>query len=99
MNLVGKRQLVSELARESKIDRDQADFIYDVLMDIMSHRLRAGKEVDLIGVGKILLVKAKGFRSNLTGVSIPNHKRMTFLPNRKLARTIRVVTRVHPIKS
>ena len=98
MNLSGKKELVTELASGSRIEREQADFIYDVLMDIMSTRLRAGKDVDLLGVGRITLVKTKGFRSNLTGVSIPNHKRINFLPNRKLARVIRVVTREHPIK-
>ncbi len=97
MNLLGKRELVSELAKEARIKVPQASFLYDVLMDIMVKKLRQGDGVQLRGIGRILTVKSKGFRSNLTGVSIPNHRRIAFLPNIKLARTIRVKTREKPI--
>jgi len=97
MNLIGKKELVAEVAKEARIKQSQADFFYDVLMDIMVRKLQSGDGVQLKGIGRILSVKSKGFRSNLTGVSIPNHRRIAFLPNVKLARTIRVKTREKPI--
>jgi nucleoid DNA-binding protein len=99
MKVSEKKQIVSELAKESRINKEQADFVYDVLMDILSRRIQSGKDVYLRGIGRITSVKSKGVRSNLTGVSIPNHKRIAFYPNCQLARTIRVETREHPIKS
>ena len=99
MKVSEKKQIVSELAKESRINKEQADFIYDVLMDILARKIQTGNGVYLRGIGRITTIKSRGFRSNLTGVSIPNHKRIIFIPNRPLARKIRVETREHPIKS
>ena len=97
MGLLTKKKLVSELAKEAGIRQKSADFYYDVFMDIVINALEKGNDVLLLHVGCIKLVKTKGFRSNLTGVSIPNHKRIKFKPNIELARKIRIITRERPI--
>lgn len=97
MSYLSKKELVSELAKEAGIKKTAADFFYDVLMGIMIRKLLKGNDVLLLGVGRLTLVKKKGFMSNLTGVSIPNHKRMVFKPNINLARKIRIITRERPI--
>ena len=97
MKVLVKGQLVSELAKEADIKRSAADFFFDVLMDIIVRNLEKGDGVMLNGIGRIMSVKSRGFRSNMTGVTIPNHRRIAFKPNIKLARKIRVTTREHPI--
>lgn len=97
MGLLNKEKLVLELAKEARIRQKAADFYYDVFMDIVINALEAGDDVLLLHVGCIKLVKTRGFRSNLTGVSIPPHKRIKFKPNIRLATKIRITTREHPI--
>jgi len=97
MSVLSKKTLVSEIAKEAGMKRTTTEFFYDVFMDVMKRKLETGKDVLLYGVGRIILVHTKGTRSHLTGVSIPDHKRIKFKPNIELARKIRIITRERPI--
>lgn len=92
-----KGQLVRELAKAARITITEADFIYDVLMDLFVTKLENNEMVLLNGVGRLFLTNTKSFKSNLTSVSIPKHKRICFKPNTRFARKIRVTTREHSI--
>lgn len=92
-----KNQLVNELAQAARITTTEADFIYDVLMDLFASKLENDEVVLLNGIGKLFLTDTKSFKSNLTSVSIPKHKRLRFKPNVIFARKIRVMTREHEI--
>lgn len=98
MNISVKKQLLIELAKESDMSIERTKYFYDMLMIILLKKLERGETVLLEGVGRLMLVNTRSFKSNLTSVSIPKHKRLCFKPNVRFARKIRIITREHPIK-
>lgn len=96
--LVGKVQIVRELVKEAGMDKHEASFMYDVIINKIRRSLECEQDVLLCGVGRITYVSAKERKSNMTGVLIPPHKRIKFRPNALLARKIRVNTREYEIK-
>ena len=97
MNIT-KKPLVKKLAKLADIPAVQADFIYDLIFDIIIKEIKAGNDVIMPGVGTLRLTKGREMRSNLTGVQIPPHKKLRFKINIPLAKYIRVSTREYPVK-
>ena len=93
-----KRPMVKELAKAAQIPAVQASFIYDLVMDIMVKKIKAGHDIILPNIGTLRQVKGRELISNLTGQPVPPHKRLKFKVNISLARLIRVSTREFPIK-
>lgn len=99
VKIASKKPIVKDLAKNTDIPYVQASFIYDVVWSLILKELRAGHDVLLPGVGRFQFIPSrKDQKSNLTGVIIPEHKRLRFNPNVHLAAFIRVNTRVRPIK-
>jgi len=92
-----KKPLVKKLAKLAEIPVVQADFIYDVLFDIVVKEIRAGNDVIFPNVGTLRLTKGREMRSNLTGQTVPPHKKLKFKVNINLSRYIRINTREYPI--
>lgn len=97
MKLSVKKQLLIELAKESDMSLERTKYFYDMLMIVILRKLERGELVLLEGVGRLKLATTRSFKSNLTSVSIPRHKRLSFKPNVRFARKIRIITREHPI--
>lgn len=97
MKLSVKKQLLNELAKESDMSFERSKYFYDRLMEVMIKKLERGELVLLEGIGRLKMATTRSFRSNLTGVSIPRHKRLSFKPNVRFARKIRIITREHLI--
>jgi nucleoid DNA-binding protein len=97
-NLLSKVPMVKELAKKADIPKVQASFIYDVYHDILVNKIKEGNDVIFPNVGTLRQVKGREMRSNLTGVTIPPHKRLYFKVNISLARFIRVSTREYPVR-
>ena len=97
-NVLGKGYLMSRLVKDTGIDAGTAVFVYDTLFNLMLKQgLEKGKDIILPGIGRICLVESRSFKSNMTGVMIPKHKRIKFKSNVRLAYKIRVDSREHPI--
>jgi nucleoid DNA-binding protein len=97
MRISVKKQMLIELAKESDMSLARTKYFYDVLMNVILKKLERGETVLLEGVGRLVLANTRSFKSNLTSVSIPKHKRLSFKPNVRFARKIRIITREHPI--
>ena len=95
---VSKTQLVREVVKETGISKPEAMFAFEVILNKIIKSLENGQEVLLHGVGRITFAKVHSYKSNMTGVMIPPHKRIKFKPNIGLARKIRVDTREFKIK-
>lgn len=92
------RQLVTtDLAKSTGISTELASFIYETLFNSMRKKIEKGEIVVFPGIGKIVQVPSRSIKSNMVGVMIPEHKRIKFKPNVRLARKIRVESRVEPI--
>lgn len=98
-NLVTKRYLINKVAKGTGIDTETACFIYDTLMSELRKGIEHGETIRFPGIGELGLVPSRSFKSNMTGVMIPAHKRLKFNVNVRLARKIRIETREYPIKS
>jgi nucleoid DNA-binding protein len=96
--VASKVPVTLELAKAANIPVVQASFIYDLMMDIWVKNIKSGKDVILPNIGTLRLVKGREMRSNLTGVTVPPHKKLKFKVNISLARFIRISTREFPIK-
>jgi nucleoid DNA-binding protein len=96
---ITKRPLVKKLAKMADIPRVQADFVYDCLFNIVEKEIKAGNDIIFPNIGTLRLVKGREMRSNLTGQTVPPHRRLFFKININLARYIRVSTREYPIKN
>ena len=92
-----KRPMVKELAKAGGIPAVQASFIFDLMMDIMVKKIKAGHDIILPNIGTLRQVKGRELVSNLTGQKVPPHNRLRFKVNISLARLIRVNTRSFPI--
>jgi nucleoid DNA-binding protein len=97
-NTAYKSDLVKRIAKNAGIPVVQAAFIYDVTLDIIEKTLRSGVGIVLPHIGALKLVDVKSTVSNMTGQTIPKHRRLKFTPNVHLARYVRVETRVTKIK-
>jgi nucleoid DNA-binding protein len=97
MKRLSKIKLVHDVAKEGGMHKAEVSFIYDLLFSAIEKKLRAGHNIALPGIGTIYLAESKSQRSNMTGVTIPPHKRLKFHPNFSLARFIRVDTREYKI--
>ena len=91
--VIGKKLLVNKLVKDTGIDLPLASFVYDTLFDAMRKQIEKGQGVLLPGIGRIVLVHTRSFKSNMTDVFIPEHKRVTFMANSRFARKIRVESR------
>jgi|WetSurMetagenome_2_1015567.scaffolds.fasta_scaffold1761800_1 nucleoid DNA-binding protein len=96
--IVGKGVIVHQTAKKTKMPKEDVSFMYDVMMDVIYNTLRSGTGVLLPNIASLQVVDKEGQVSNMTGQTIPPHKRLRFRPNRHLARFVRVDTRVEKIK-
>jgi nucleoid DNA-binding protein len=96
--IVGKGVIVHQTVKATKMPKEDVSFIYDVMMNVIYKILRSGTGVLLPNIASLQVVEKKGQVSNMTGQTIPSHKRLRFRPNRHLARFVRVDTRVTKIK-
>jgi len=93
-----KQPTIKQLAKLTNIPQEQASFVYDVLIDLFVKQIKAGNDLILPHIGTLRLIKGREMRSNLTGVTVPPHKRLRFTTNIALAKFIRISTRAFPIK-
>lgn len=93
--LVTKPELSLKVATETGITFPQAEFIVEAFCDIVSDYIMEGREVLLLKLGKFTF-RDRNFRavSHLNGKPIVPHKQLVFNVNKKLARDVRVGTRV-----
>jgi nucleoid DNA-binding protein len=92
-----KKVITKDLSKAANMPLVQASFVYDLLFNIMIKRIKAGQDVIMPNLGTLRLVKGREMRSNLTGVTVPPHRKLRFKTNISLARFIRVSTREYPI--
>jgi Bacterial DNA-binding protein. len=92
--VVVKAKLIAAVAKDTGIESSAVAFIYETLFGVMKKQLERGNAIRLPGIGDVSLCDMKATRSNMTGCMIPEHKRLKFNPNVRLAYKIRTETRV-----
>lgn len=93
--MVGKKQLVKQVAKETGLPEEQISYIYEVLVDTVEENIFEGSDVSLKKLGTFKLEDSPhgGHVSNLTGQVIPEHKIVKFKVNSKLKRDVNLKTR------
>jgi len=99
MRVVAKKTIVADVSDRIGVEKQLVDLVFDALMLVILKRIEKGENFMLRGIGTIGTVPAKSLTSNMTGVTIPEHRRLRFKPNARFARKIRVATREYPIKN
>jgi nucleoid DNA-binding protein len=96
--VASKGKIIHALAKNGDIPPEVARFYYDIILDTIWNLLRDGNGIIFPNIGTFRLVDRGSQRSNLTGKTIPPHKRLRFKINPALARYIRVKTREYEMK-
>jgi hypothetical protein len=94
----GRIQMAREMAKNADIPYVQALFLVEVLFDSAIKKIKEGYDIIFPSIGTLRQVPGREMRSNLTGVTIPEHKRLKFTNNIPLARYVRIETRVRKIR-
>ena len=94
----GRKQMAKEVAKFDNIPLPQAQFIVDTLFDVTIKKIKEGYDIIFPSIGTLRQIPGREMRSNLTGVTVPPHRRLKFTSNIPLARLIRIQTRAYKIK-
>lgn len=87
--IVGKRDLINEVASEVGFDVEDVKYVYEVLMLVINKHLDNLTPVRIHKLGLIDFVDVKSTKSNMTGTKIPAHRRLRFRFSHALKKKIK----------
>jgi nucleoid DNA-binding protein len=87
--IVGKRDLIDEVTAEAGFNREDVQYVYEILMLVINKHLDELTPVRIHKLGLIDFIDVKGRKSNMTGTIIPDHRRIRFRFSHELKKKIK----------